>query len=200
MHRTALRGSATAATSAPPVLRCPWCRVPRDLAPMGALATYVLLGTLLGIYAIVDGITMMAIGRWRVVQTPESAPATGAQTTSTGAVVGEEGTGDLPSPVLAGAEAVVVVGTGPVRDEATSRRPGGVARGSDRAVPTHGGPVGRGGLRGRFLSGQRHPGPPRRGWARGRSALRPGGSPGSKPRLSERSRARPAGAQRGGNG
>ena len=35
-------------------------------------ATYVLLGTLLGVYSIVDGITMMVIGRWRVVQSPES--------------------------------------------------------------------------------------------------------------------------------
>jgi uncharacterized membrane protein HdeD (DUF308 family) len=31
-------------------------------------ATYVLLGTLLGVYAMVDGFTMMAMGRWRLVQ------------------------------------------------------------------------------------------------------------------------------------
>lgn len=47
-------------------------------------ATYVLLGTLLGVYSIVDGITMMAIGRWRVVRTPESEMAAGGEATSAG--------------------------------------------------------------------------------------------------------------------
>lgn len=47
-------------------------------------ATYVLLGTLLGIYAIVDGVTMMAIGRLRVVETPESGSETGREATSAG--------------------------------------------------------------------------------------------------------------------
>jgi uncharacterized membrane protein HdeD (DUF308 family) len=46
--------------------------------------SYVLLGTLLGVYAIVDGITMMAIGRWRVVRTPESGTGTGRAATSAG--------------------------------------------------------------------------------------------------------------------
>ena len=45
-------------------------------------ATYVLLGTLLGVYSIVDGITMMAIGRWRVVRTPEPSTAVGHEATS----------------------------------------------------------------------------------------------------------------------
>ena len=45
-------------------------------------ATYVLLGTLLGVYSIVDGITMMAIGRWRVVQPPESDAEAGREDTS----------------------------------------------------------------------------------------------------------------------
>jgi uncharacterized membrane protein HdeD (DUF308 family) len=44
-------------------------------------ATYVLLGTLLGVYCIVDGITMMAIGRWRVVRIPESATEAGGVAT-----------------------------------------------------------------------------------------------------------------------
>ena len=47
-------------------------------------ATYVLLGTLLGVYAIVDGITMMAIGRWRLVGPEESETATGRKATSAG--------------------------------------------------------------------------------------------------------------------
>lgn len=47
-------------------------------------ATYVLLGTLLGVYAIVDGITMMAIGRWRLVGPGESRTATGRRATSAG--------------------------------------------------------------------------------------------------------------------
>jgi len=47
-------------------------------------ATYVLLGTLLGVYSIVDGLTMMAIGRWRIVQTPAPETATGHEPTSTG--------------------------------------------------------------------------------------------------------------------
>lgn len=38
-------------------------------------ATYVLLGTLLGVYAIVDGMTLMATGRWRVTPQPETARA-----------------------------------------------------------------------------------------------------------------------------
>ena len=47
-------------------------------------ATYVLLGTLLGVYAIVDGITMMAIGRWRLVGPGGSETATGRKATSAG--------------------------------------------------------------------------------------------------------------------
>ena len=47
-------------------------------------ATYVLLGTLLGVYAIVDGITMMAIGRWRLVGPEESGTATGRKAASAG--------------------------------------------------------------------------------------------------------------------
>ena len=47
-------------------------------------ATYVLLGTLLGVYAIVDGITMMAIGRWRLVGPGESETATGRKANSAG--------------------------------------------------------------------------------------------------------------------
>ena len=47
-------------------------------------ATYVLLGTLLGVYAIVDGITMMAVGRWRLVGPGESGTATGREATSAG--------------------------------------------------------------------------------------------------------------------
>jgi len=45
-------------------------------------ATYVLLGVLLGVHAISDGITMMAIGRWRVVQSPLSGPAEGGRETT----------------------------------------------------------------------------------------------------------------------
>jgi uncharacterized membrane protein HdeD (DUF308 family) len=40
-------------------------------------ASYVLVGVLIGIYAITDGITMMAIGRWRIVQEPSRYGATG---------------------------------------------------------------------------------------------------------------------------
>jgi len=45
-------------------------------------ATYVLLGVLLGVHAISDGITMMAIGRWRVVRSPLSGPAEGGRETT----------------------------------------------------------------------------------------------------------------------
>ena len=47
-------------------------------------ATYVLLGTLLGVYSIVDGITMIAIGRWRVVRTPEPETEAGREASSAG--------------------------------------------------------------------------------------------------------------------
>lgn len=46
-------------------------------------ATYVLLGTLVGVYAVVEGVTMMAIGRGRVVvQTPESGTETARESRS----------------------------------------------------------------------------------------------------------------------
>lgn len=40
-------------------------------------ASYVLLGVLLGVQVLVDGITMMLIGRWRVTETQLSNEATG---------------------------------------------------------------------------------------------------------------------------
>lgn len=40
-------------------------------------ASYVLVGVMIGIYAITDGITMMAIGRWRLVQEPSEYGAVG---------------------------------------------------------------------------------------------------------------------------
>ena len=45
-------------------------------------ATYVLLGTLVGVYAMVDGVTVVVIGRWRVVWTPESETETAREATS----------------------------------------------------------------------------------------------------------------------